>query len=105
MKKKIVSFVPYAAVLAIAYYLLPLIVKNTGMAMIIMLFILPFITLAVSVIYGIRHGFSLLIPIISVLLFAPTIFIFYNSSAWIYIMIYAVISLLGNMIGRTFNKK
>ena len=38
-------------------------------------------------------------------LFFPTIFIFYNSSAWIYVVAYAVISLVGNLVGWPFYKK
>ena len=52
-----------------------------------------------------RQGFDFILPILAIVLFAPTIFIFYNSSAWIYIVIYAVIAFIGNGIGRIFYKK
>jgi hypothetical protein len=39
------------------------------------------------------------------ILFAPTIFIFYNTSAWVYIITYAIVALVGNGIGRIFYRK
>ena len=105
MKKKLAVLIPYAIVLAINFYLLPLLVKNTGIAMLMMLCIIPLITFVCSIVYGVRQGFDLLLPITAVLLFAPTIFIFYNESAWVYVIIYGGIALVGNAIGRIFYKK
>ena len=105
MKKKILALIPYVATLIIIFYLLPLVVKNTGFAMLMMLIIMPLSTFACTVIYGVRQGFDFILPILAIVLFAPTIFIFYNSSAWIYIVIYAVIAFIGIGIGRIFYKK
>ena len=105
MKKKILALIPYVATLIIIFYLLPLVVKNTGFAMLMMLIIMPLSTFACTVIYGVRQGFDFILPILAIVLLAPTIFIFYNSSAWIYIVIYAVIAFIGNGIGRIFYKK
>ena len=80
-------------------------VKNTGFAMLMMLIIMPLSTFACTVIYGVRQGFDFILPILAIVLLAPTIFIFYNSSAWIYIVIYAVIAFIGNGMGRIFYKK
>ncbi len=104
MKKKLLSVIPYVIVLAMNFYLLPLIVKNTGFAMITMLGIMPLLTFACAVLYGVRQGFDFILPIIVIVLFSPTIFIFYNSSAWIYIVFYAVIGFIGNGIGRFFSR-
>lgn len=105
MKKKILTLIPYVATLVIIFYLLPLVVKNTAFAMLMMLIIMPLLTFACTVIYGVRQGFDFILPILAIVLFVPTIFIFYNSSAWIYIVIYAVIAFIGNGIGRIFYKK
>ena len=105
MKKKILTLIPYITILAIIFYLLPLVVKNTALAMLMMLIIMPVLTFVCTVIYGMRHGFDFILPILAIILFTPTIFIFYNSSAWIYIVIYAVIAFIGNGIGKIFYKK
>lgn len=105
MKKKLLALMPYAIVLVVIFYVLPLLIRDTGLAMFIMLFVIPFLTFVCAVIYGVRQGFDFLLPIIAAILFAPSIFIFYNTSAWIYIVAYAVIALAGNGIGRIFYKK
>lgn len=103
--KKILTIIPYAIMLAIVFYLLPLLVNNTAFAMIMMLIIMPLLTFVCTLIYGVRQGFDFILPILAIVLFTPSIFIFYNSSAWIYIIIYAVIAIIGNSIGGLFYKK
>ena len=105
MRKKLSAFLPYILALAILFYILPLRIRDTGSGMLIMLLVIPFLTFLCSVIYGIRQGFQPLLALVTAILFAPTIFIFYNESAWIYIVIYAVITLVGNGIGGAFYKK
>lgn len=105
MKKKIVPYVVYTVVLALVFYVLPLLIQDTGSGMFVLLLVIPAVTLAASLILGIREGFSIIVPLIVAALFAPTLFIFYNESSWIYIPAYAVIGLVGNAIGRIFYKK
>ncbi|HBI71561.1 MAG TPA: hypothetical protein DDY59_00010 [Lachnospiraceae bacterium] len=62
---------------------LPIAIRDTGSAMAVML---------------------MFIPVIIALLFFPTIFIFYNSTAWVYIIAYGVIAAIGNFIGKLFFK-
>lgn len=54
--------------------------------------------------YGIRNGFNFWYILIVAIMFAPSIFIFYNSSAWVYVVGYAVIALLGNLIALPLRK-
>lgn len=105
MKNKLIKLIPYALVLAVDFYLLPFLIRDTGIAMLMMLCVIPLIAFMCSVIYGVRQGFNLIMPITAVLLFFPTIFIFYNESALIYVVIYGIVTLAGNAIGRIFYKK
>lgn len=105
MKKKLLALIPYAIALVINFYALPFLIQDTGLGMLMMLLVIPLLTFICSVIYGVRQGFDFLLPVTATILFAPAIFIFYNVSAWIYIIAYAVISLAGNGIGRIFYKK
>lgn len=104
MKKKFVSLIPYVIVLALDFYLLPLLIKDTGTAMFFVLFIIPLIAFVCSVVYGTHRSFDFLIPIVTMILFVPTIFIYYNSSAWVYIVAYAIVTLVGEGVGKMFNK-
>ena len=105
MKKKLLALIPYVIALVINFYVLPFFIRDTGSGMLMLLLVIPLLTFICAVIYGVRQGFDLLLPVVATILFAPTISIFYNSSAWVYIIAYAIIALVGNGIGRIFYKK
>ena len=63
------------------------------------LIIWSLVCFTVSLLYGIRKEFKLFYPVIVAALFIPTIFIYYNSTAWIYSFIYAVIAFAGGRVG------
>ena len=96
---KVKNMLPYLIVCVIAFYVLPLLGKDTGSFMLILLAAIPLICVIVSLIYGMKHGFNLIFPAIIGALFIPTIFIYYNSTAWVYIIGYAGISLVGDLVG------
>lgn len=98
-------FLPFGIVIAFAFYVLPFIIKDTGSAMFVLLIILPIVNFIVGVVFGAKFGFHWFLPIIVALLFIPTIFIFYNSSAWGYSPAYGVINLAGIGIGTLFQRK
>ena len=99
------SHMVFYLLLLIDFYIVPWFIKNTGSAMIVMLVIIPLICLITSVFYGIRNGFNFWYILIVAIMFVPSIFIFYNSSAWVYVVGYAVIALLGNLIALPLRKR
>ena len=103
--EKFRKMIPYLVVLTLAFYLLPFLIKDTGSGMFILLTVIPIICFLVSLMYGVKNSSNWLFPVIIMLIFAPTLFIFYNSSASIYILAYGVISLTGNFLGSFFYKK
>ena len=105
MKKRFISLIPYVIVLAVDFYLLPALIKDTGMAMVMMLCVIPLIAFACGAICGVRQGFEPLLTLLAMVLFFPTIFIYYNITAWAYVLIYGFIVLFGNGVGRIFYKK
>ena len=105
MKKKFFGLIPYAAVLALNYYVVPLLIRDTGSAIFVLLMGIPLITFLCAVGYGARRGFDGLLPVAAAVLFVPTLFLYYNASAWIYTVVYAAVALAGNGIGRIFYKK
>ena len=94
LKKNIVFYL----LLLIDFYIVPRFIKDTGSAMVIMLMIIPLICLVLSIFYGIKNGFNSWYIFIIAVMFAPSILIFYNDSAWVYIIGYVGIALLGNLI-------
>lgn len=105
MKAKLLNMLPYLIVLVVDFYLLPVAAQNTGAAMLLMLCVMPLVALVIGVAYGLRNGFSLLLSLMALILFIPTIFIYYNASAWVYPLFYALLVLVGNLIGRLFYMK
>ncbi len=102
--KKLKDMLPFLIVLAADFYLLPLLIKDTGTGMQMLLIVIPLICFVCSLIYGFKKPFSLFYSVIAASLFIPSIFIFYNSSAWVYIIVYGVIALIGSVIGKGISK-
>jgi hypothetical protein len=96
---------PFLLVIVLDFYLLPLLINSTGMAMLLMLIVIPLICIVCSIVYGVKHSLNILYAVFVSILFLPTIFIFYNSSAWVYTVAYGVTALAGNAIGLIFYKR
>ena len=93
---------PYLLVILSDFYLLPLLIKDTGTAMLLLLVIMPLICSVCSCVYGVKHSYSLFYALIVAALFVPSIYAFYNSSAWVYALAYGIIALVGNLGGAIF---
>ena len=61
----------------------------------------PLTCLVCSIFFGRKHSFSVLFPLLVVVWFLPVVFVFYNSTAWVYALVYGLLALLGNAIGVT----
>lgn len=92
-------------VLGIAFYGIPWGIKDTGSGIVILLIIIPVICFLTSVMYGVTNGFNPWYALFAALIFTPSIFIFYNSTAWIYAIVYGVIAALGNLTALPFRKR
>ncbi len=86
-------------ILAAVYNLLPLAMGSTGGAMMILLILMPVVTLIASGFVGLKRGFTWLWPVLAGVLFIPAIFLYMNSSAWVYVPGFAVLALIGMWIG------
>ena len=78
--------------------------KDTGIAMVLLLMVIPLVCFALSVLYGIKNAFFLPYALAVAILFVPSVFVFYNVTAWVYSPGYGVIALVGNLIGKLFYK-
>lgn len=105
MMEKLKKNMVFYLILLIDFYIIPLLIKDTGSAIVVMLVIIPLICLITSIFYGRRNGFDFCYILSVAIIFTPSIFIFYNSSAWVYVVGYAVIALFGNLIGLPLRKR
>lgn len=95
----------YYLIILIAFYLVPIRITDTGSGMAILLIVIPLIALITSLIYGLRNTFDFIYPLVVAIMFIPTLFIYYNTSAWVYIISYSLIALIGELLGKTLQKK
>ena len=94
----------YLIVITLAFYVLPAFINDTGTGIFFLLILTPCICFLTSLIYGIRHSFNLIFLLLIMILFVPTIFIFYNESAAVYVLIYGIIATTGNLLGSLIKK-
>ena len=99
MKKRLIALAPYFIALGLNFYLLPLLMRDTGTAMVLMA---AFVT---AVDCGVRRGFTPLLPLGAAVLFLPTVFIHYNATAWVYSAAYGIVVLAGVGLGGLFYRK
>ncbi|WP_035619839.1 hypothetical protein [Lachnoanaerobaculum sp. ICM7] len=102
--KKIREMSVYLIVITLAFYVLPAFINDTGTGIFFLIILTPIICFVTSIIYGIRHSFNLIFLLIIMALFIPTIFIFYNESAAVYVLIYGIIAAIGNLLGSLIKK-
>ena len=100
--EKLRKIIPYLLINIVIFYLLPVLMKNTGSAMLIMLILMPLTSFVTSLACGYKNTFTWIYPLLVMLIFIPSIFIFYNESATIYIFVYGIISLIGSFLGYKF---
>ena len=98
MKKRITTAI-CLLITALSFYVLPLLIKDTGSAMVLLLVLIPAICLVCALLCGWMEGFFWPYAVIVAVLFIPTMFLYYNSSAVVYILAYGVIALVGNLLG------
>lgn len=102
--KKIREMSVYLIVITLAFYVLPAFINDTVTGIFFLLILTPIICFITSIIYGIRHSFNLIFLLLIIALFIPTIFIFYNESAAVYVLIYGIIAAIGNLLGSLIKK-
>lgn len=94
------NLMAYLFEITLVYYLLPLLLVDTGISMITLLGIVPLIIMIISLSYGIETKKMDFIYVIATgILFIPAMLNYMNSSAFIYCIMYTVIALIGNFIG------
>lgn len=111
MLKYIKSVWLFLLLTAIAFYGLPIWAawysstgQSSGMEILLNFIALPTVCFILSILSGRKSGFNLIYPLIIGIIFMPSIFIFYNPTAWIFSIVYIVIALSGNAIGSALAK-
>lgn len=85
----------------IVFYLLPALPQSPdgGGEVVILGMLVPTILFILNVFYAWILKFTWKFSVVSSLLFIPVIFIYFNLSAWGFVIAFMIISLLGNLVG------
>ena len=103
MKEWIKKYTVYI-VIAMMYYFIPLyLVKDTGSGIFLLLIVIPVIVFLISLVFAKKNGFRWYFSVIVGLLWFPNVFTLYDSASS-YIIIYGVISFVGQLIGNLLRK-
>ena len=103
--KERLSRIPYFAILAVVYYLLPRFEEVLGLPYDSSLVICHIVTLVVMLLFGRKKDGSIGVIAAVAVIFAPVIFAYYYSDLWYHIAICAVAAFLGLAIGVKLRKK
>ena len=101
LKEMIIYLIPVIAVM----YVLPLYGADTGSRMFTMLLAIPAMCFVTAFLYAVKKGFDVSYAIMVAVLFTPTLFMYYNSSALIYISIYGILALIALIAGSVFHQE
>ncbi|MCZ0859675.1 MAG: hypothetical protein O0X93_07915 [Methanocorpusculum sp.] len=93
------QMLPYLAVCGAAFYGLPLLGEDTGYFIVLLLIILPLLCLAAGMLYGFISGFHPALPLLITLLYLPTVYLYYNTTALAYALAFLFITFVGNGVG------
>lgn len=99
------KMIPYLIIYSISVYVLPLFGSSTGSYILILLFLLPTVSFVLSYLYAMNNKRNFLFSLFVGLIFIPSVYVYYNSSAYFYVGFYAVVSGVGNIIGSIVTAK
>lgn len=95
----------YLLIVWICYVLSSLaIFIDAGLAIMGIIFFTPLIILILSILYSRRYKFDVIFSIIIGVLFLPLVIYPYNETAFIYSLIYAAVSFVGQTVGFVLRK-
>lgn len=93
------KFLPFVLVILVAYYVFPLFIVDTGSGMFFLLLVIPLVSFLCAMVYSWKYSFNIFFVLCFSLLFIPTVYLFYNETAWNYVALYGAVALLGGLIG------
>ena len=108
MKEKLKTDLPYIAVAAALFFLLPLIYyflpDESLVPFIILATVNPVVLAVLSVVGTVRHGFSLWFHLAAALLFVGSVFVYYDVGTLPYVIYYFAVTAIFAIVAAVFRK-
>ncbi|OCN03664.1 hypothetical protein A4S06_04700 [Erysipelotrichaceae bacterium MTC7] len=102
-----IPFVLCVVCIALTFYGLPSIIKDTGSGMMVLMAVMPILVF----IFAAANGYlarsimsSLFFALLVLVLFIPAIFIYFNQTAWVYVIVYALVALVAGFVAFAIKK-
>jgi len=86
------------------FYAVPLLVNGTRFSDVALKILTPACCLGSGLIFGKIHGWVWYYCAVTVLIFAPTLVLYYTPGDMIYIFEYGILTLMGHLIGYAFHR-
>lgn len=104
MKQKLRRLTGPTAILAAMFFMLPPLLQSGGdsfgwLMVPLLLLMFPAAVFILCGIDALRFGFSWLLPLIAAVLFLSTVYLYYNSTALFYVVIYGSLGYIGELCG------
>lgn len=96
MRRNIVVFSLCLTAIAVGFYLVP--IQEIDRLTLLLIY-LPIICSVSSAVYGLLVGVNFILPALCMVIFVPSIFIYYNYTAFLYVFIYYVVSAVSMIAG------
>lgn len=108
MSERFERIIPYLVTVLLIYNLMPIAVILTGDPLGVYN-LLPAVyicvTLVAGFVFGKKCGTDWLAAFVLAIAFLPTMYFFFNSSAWLYVIVYFVAGVVGDVIGTVYGKR
>lgn len=108
MGDRLQKILPYFIATVLIYNLAPIAVILTGDPLGMYNFLPALyicVLIVVSFAYGKKHGSDWLIAFCLTVAFLPTMCFFFNTSAWLYMVVYFIACIIGDVIGAVYGRR
>lgn len=106
MFERFKKYLPYLLINIGCYFLLPLLLKGTTGGEFILMITIPFIVMMTSLLAGYNNdSFCYLFSILIGVLFVPVVYLYMNTTALVYAVIFMVLSFGANYVGYRMAEK
>lgn len=103
-KVPFVKWLPFIAAMVVLFYVVPAIIIGTPYEDFALMVLTPACCLIGGLVFGKIHGWVWYFCIVTALIFAPTLVLYYTQSDLHYIFEYGGLALMGSLIGYAFHR-
>lgn len=105
MNRRQKSFLIQAIVLGAVFLGLPVLIRDTGSGMLLLLIVMPLLCVCISGVGAWRNGFQWWVPVMAAGWFLCSVPLFYNATALPYTIAFFLLACLGQAVGAALRRR